>query len=191
MAVSQRLTFRRILIGASVALAVLVIGGIFLSKKDTTGTGLRILPGKADLEIRNFHYTEVEDSDSRWELQADRAYYRRTDQEVQLFEVRASFFPGTGRVVTLTADKGMWNRESGNIALSGHVVATSDAGEWVKTEQLQYRSLDRSIYTENDILIKNKGMQIVAKGMCYSLDEVKLLLSSQVKAIIDDKAWRP
>ena len=190
--VSPLLTFRRILVGASVALAVLAIGGgVFLSKKDSTGVGLRIISGKADLEIRDFHFTEVGHNDSRWEIQANRAHYRRTDQEVLLFEVRARFLSLAGRVFTMTADKGMWSRESGNIELSGHVVATSDEGEWVKTEKLRYSARDNSVCTEGDILIKNKGMQIIARGMTYTLDEVKLLLSSQVKAIINEKAWKP
>ena len=63
---------KRIIIGLAgllvIVSVVVVARGLGDKKKDVA---LKILSDKADLYVRNFHYTEFGDPDSTWEVDAD------------------------------------------------------------------------------------------------------------------------
>ncbi|MCK9275104.1 MAG: LPS export ABC transporter periplasmic protein LptC [Syntrophales bacterium] len=179
-------TTKKAIIAAGAVLFVIAAITLYsFSKKDGSGIAVRILSGEADLEVQNFHYTEVGDPDSRWEVNADKALYIKKKEEVSLTKVRLKLLSRDGRVYRMTAMEGILHRDSGDIELTGNVVAISDAGERVEAENMKYSSLNKIVYTDEDVFLKNNDIEVVGRGMKYYLEKDKLVLFSQVKAVID------
>ena len=174
--------------GGALVLLITAVALFFFLQKDDKGIAVKIAAGKADLEVQNFHYTEVGDPESRWEVNADKAQYEREDEEVILTQVRIRLLSSKDKVYTMSADRGILHRDSGNMELYGHVVAVSGNGERVETDMLKYDASKKTIHTDEKVIMYNKNIQLAGKGLIYFLKEEKLILSSHVKAIINEGA---
>ncbi len=179
------------ILAAALAAAVIgiVLAGIFFSG-DTKDKAARavfdIVSEAADLEVKDFRYSQVGDPDFQWEVRAERAWYRKKDEEVHLDTVSVRLVSADGKIYRMTGDRGVLNSESGDMALSGGVEVISDEGERLTTDALQYRSKDRVVYTEDPVEMYRNTMDLSGRGMTFALEGNELVLFSEVKAVIAD-----
>lgn len=171
-------------------LAVMVIGailaGIFFSGHRAAKFAVHAVSEAVDLEVKDFRYAQVGDSDVQWEVRAQRAWYRKKDEEVHLEQPEVKLISKDGRTYVMTGDRGVLHSESGDMEIAGNVAVVFDEGEEMQTETLRYRSVDRRVFTGDDVMMKNASMEITGRGMTFALEENELVLLSRVKAVIAD-----
>jgi len=165
-------------------LAWMFIGG------GKTGDGakavLDVVSNAADLEVKNFRYSQVGDPDFQWEVTADRARYMKTNEEVHLEQVVVRLVSKTGRVYHMTGDRGVLDNGTGDMEITGSVVVNSDRGERLETETLRYRAAEKKVRTDDNVEMYRDDMRISGTGMIITLDGNEMVLSSNVKAVISN-----
>jgi LPS export ABC transporter protein LptC len=182
---SQDKLKRRLFWGGIVLLAVLVLFFVLDDKNGGNDVILTVFSDKADIEIKNFHFTEVGDPELIWEIDAKGARYMR-DENIALFDdVRVRLTLSDGRSYLMTGREGTLQTDTKDIDISGDVSIVSDEGGQFGTDYLKYSYSERTIYTEEDITMKNSSLKARGKGMTLSLKDRRISLLSNVDVIID------
>jgi LPS export ABC transporter protein LptC len=169
-----------------VLLALILLIFVFHDEKGGDEVILNVFSDKADIEIRNFHFTEVGDPELIWEIDARAAQYMR-DKNIALFDdITVRLTLADGRTYLMTGEEGTLQTDTKDIDISGDVSIVSDEGDQFGTDHLKFSYLERRIYTEEDITMKNSSMEVRGKGMTLSLKDRTISLLSNVDVIIDD-----
>lgn len=181
-------------IGETIALALLILLAVlflwivFESKPDRKGEEgpkSEVLSEKVDLQVKDFHYTEVGDPRFVWEINADTAKYMKK-KNITLFEnVRAKLVSSDGRTYFMKGEKGRWHTDSKDIDVYGNVTVTSDKGECLKTDSVSYIFSEKRILARKDVTMISSNLSIKGRGMDISLEDGKLTILSNVSARID------
>lgn len=172
-----------------VCVSVVVVGIVFIvtslifEKNEKEGI-LKIISDSADLQVKDFHYTEVGDSDVVWEINADMAQYFRGESRAAFKNVRVKLITSDGKIYYMTGDEGSLNTETKDIEVRGNVVMTSDSNDRFESEDISYLYREKRIFTDSLVAMKNQGIKIKGKGLSISVKEKKLALLSNVKATI-------
>lgn len=145
---------------------------------------LKIIPEQVDLEIEGFVYTEVGESDSRWEVRAKNATYQRKQNLALFDEVQITLNTAEGKVYKMTADKGEMLTDKKDIKINGNVVITSNEGEKFTTDYLNYSDEEKKFYTNAPVMMENNRVKIKGTGLTLFIKSGKLNLCSMVKARI-------
>jgi len=182
---------KKLLIGGCVLLlAALLVYLLCIADKEESGV-LKVISERVDLQIKDFHYTEVGDPDLVWEINADTAEYIRKDN-VALFEhVDIKLVFSNGGIYTITGDTGSLHTDTKDMDIRGNVVARSDSGDNFETESLYYTHNNRTIHTKNVVKMTRPGTRIRAVGMALSLKEKRATLLSDVRAVIEKNRSAP
>ena len=170
--------------------AVGIIGAVmFLVAGNSDREGmLKILPDEADLRVKDFHYTEVGDSDVVWEINAEKAEYSRKETEASFVNVRVKLITSDGRIYFMTGDEGRLNTETKDIAVSGNVIVTSSNKDRFESDDIHYTYRDKKIYTEGPVVANNESLHVRGRGLLLFIKEKRLVLLSSVEATVLN--WR-
>jgi LPS export ABC transporter protein LptC len=156
-----------------------------LEKKEGEGV-LKIISDKADLYVRDFHYTEVGDGESTWVIDADSAQYIRKKNLALLKNVRVKFFTSDGKTFLMTGKEGQLYTDSRNIDICGNVQIISDNGDRFMTECLNYSYSEKKVYTQNRVTMENPQLKITGVGLTILLTKKTISLLSDVRAFINN-----
>ncbi|MBN2515308.1 MAG: LPS export ABC transporter periplasmic protein LptC [Deltaproteobacteria bacterium] len=156
-----------------------------LEKKDGEGV-LKIISDKADLYVRDFHYTEVGDGESTWVIDADSAQYIRKKNLALLKNVKVKFFTSDGKTFFMTGKEGQLYTDSRNMDLRGNVQIISDSGDRFVTECINYSYSEKKVYTQNPVTLENSQLKITGVGLTIMLTTKTISLLSDVSAFIND-----
>ena len=183
-----KISAKKLLAGACILLAVTVfLYVLYAGHKEEKGA-LKVLSDRVDLQIQNFHYTEVGNSDLTWEINADTARYIKKD-DVTLFEnVTVKIVFSDGGVYTLAGKNGSLHTDTKDIDIEGSVVVVSDKGDRFETDSLHYtHSGDNGrIHTKDIVKMTSPGVSVKGTGMDLSLRSKKVALLSDVMATIEN-----
>lgn len=176
------------IVGFIVLAVIIGIAGIavffIIEKNKTPENLLKILPDKVDLQIKNVHYTDITESGMKWEITADMARYIKKDN-VALFEkITVKFITEEGKTFLLTADKGHLKTDIKDMDVTGNVKIISNNSDTFMTNDLHYSNSGRTFHTKAPIVMENRRIKIIGKGMSLSLKDENLTLLSSVKAQI-------
>jgi len=190
MIVNKRNSIQWVLAGIlAIMIAVIVLAGIFFSgerKGKSLLTVLETVSGAADLEVRDFRYSQAGDPEFQWEVRADLARYYREKELLSLETVFVRMLSRKGREYFMTGRQGTLNSELGDMTLSGDVEIVSDEGERLTTDTLNYRASDRTVHTDDSVQMHRKNLDLSGKGMTFTIERNDLVLFSDVKAVITD-----
>ncbi len=178
---------KRIFILCSVAFVV-VLGGLFFLFFGGKGTAdkdaiLKIIPENIDLQIRNFHYTEVGDENWSWEIDADTAKYAKKENLAYFDNVKMRLIRKDGKILTVTGKSGILHTDTKNARISGDVIAITNSGERVTTDHVDYADAEKKLYTEGPVLFTNAKLKIRGLGMTIMVNEQTVTLHSRVNAV--------
>ncbi len=178
------LSVKRLLIGGCILLIVVLLLSVFcIFNREDNGV-LNVISERVDLQIRDFHYTEVGDPDLIWEINADTAEYIKKEN-VALFEnVQVKLVFSNGGIYTITGQKGSLHTDTKDMDIRGNVVAGSNSGDNFETERLCYTHNNKTISTKDAVKMTRPGTDVSAVGMMLSLKERKATLLSNVRAVI-------
>ena len=183
---SGKISAKKLLVGG----CILLVGALFLyilgAGHKEEGT-LKVLSDRVDLQIKDFHYTEVGNPDLTWEINADTATYIKKD-DVTLFEnVTVKIVFSDGGVYTLAGKNGSLHTDTKDMDIYGNVVVVSDGGDRFETASLHYTHNDGDgmIHTKDAVRMTRPGTDVRGIGMTLSLRSRKVTLVSGVSATIE------
>jgi LPS export ABC transporter protein LptC len=165
--------------------AVLGGGMVFFSlNKPNPETVLKILPDNVDLQIRNFHYTEVGDENWKWEIDADTAEYVKKDNLAYFDNVKMRIIDSNGKIITLTGKKGRLNTETKSALISGNVLVETENGDQIRTENLNFADAEKKVFTGDPVEFTNGRLTIKGIGLTFLIPEQKVTLHDRVDALL-------
>ncbi len=165
----------------SVFLAIRMIG------KSPEKALLKILSDKVDLEVRNVRFTEVGDSGMNWEITADTARYQKKENLAIFERMKVRLVTSGGETYVMTGDRGLLHTVSRDMEIEGNVVIVSENGNRLLTDRLRYRNAEKRIESDRPVVMENQTVRISGVGMIFSLDQKKVSLLSQVRAVAGRK----
>lgn len=139
---------------------------------------------KVSLEVDRVHYSGTRAGRVEWELDADSAT-RPKDSDLTIFKtVKVVFYGKNGIPYTLKAKEGRFSESKGEIEAIGQVTVESKDGYTVSTESLMYAVNKKEISSGEKVSITSEAMDLSGEGLLVKVDEGKLFLSKNVKAVI-------
>lgn len=137
----------------------------------------------ADLSLAKIDYTETRNGKAFWRLRADRGSYDLETGRSRLHNVHLSFFgKGDSGVLTLDAQRGVWDEKAGELVVSGNVVAGSERGYRFSTDRLYYRQAERLLWTDRPVRLSSGQFEVEATGMQLLVDQRRLKLLADVRS---------
>jgi len=167
---------------ALVAAGALTFRG--MEDRQAKETTLQIQTDEADVHIRNAHYTEVGESGTVWEIDAESVRFVRKENLAYFDKVRIKLTLNNGNSYIMTGDQGLLHTDTRNAELRGGVAVTSSRGWRLDTEALKYRDADQLIQSEQDVRLKSPKLEIRGEGMFVHLRTEEVRLSSKVNAVL-------
>lgn len=142
---------------------------------------LEALPSQIDLSLDALHYTQNEDGQRSWTLDADRAEYQRDQSQAVLEGVQVQFF-NLDEVgdIHLQAEHGLLQQKIGVIEVWGQVVVTTARGEQLFTERLHYNNQLRQLSTAQPIRLLTPQVEMTGTGLLVELDNGRLQVERDV-----------
>ncbi|HET7600822.1 MAG TPA: LPS export ABC transporter periplasmic protein LptC [Gemmatimonadales bacterium] len=135
-------TARAAALAAAAALLACGEGGV---RPNTTLTAA----DSADQVLEGFATYVTSDGVRRSRIEADTAFYYEAAQTAQLRRVRTTFYDPKGAESSrLTADRGTYHAQDGNMEAEGHVVVTAQDGRRLETEALKFDNKANKISTD-------------------------------------------
>jgi len=174
-----------LIIVSLVALGVVVSRHLIQSDPEQL---IELLPKDIDLALQNLHYTQNEDGQRRWTLDADKAEYLKENSTARLEEVRLVYYKAQSfGDVHLKADRGELAQDSRELDVWGDVVLTTERQEKFFTDRLHYSDQKRRLSTESNIRIVSPRLDLTGTGLQVDIDKGYLVVKSNVRALIRSK----
>ena len=142
---------------------------------------LSMLPENIDLALEDLHYTQNEEGQRRWTLDADKAEYQRDSSLAKLEVVKLLFYEaGQFGDLRLQADQGQLEQETSQVEVWGNVVLTTGRGEQLFTERLHYNDKARQLSTEDPIRFLSPQAELTGTGLQIDIDQGRMLVKKNV-----------
>ena len=183
MASGRRTGIIKGVLAAVVVLTVVGVGGLFYRVRNATDKPAQLLsaiPENTEIALSNIEHTATSNGRSQWRLTAEQA--RLTEGKRQLLLTRPSvvFFMEDGREVMLTADQGVLDTQSNDIAVDGHVVV-SNRDYRLATEKLRYSHGDRLLMSDAPVAIDSRWAALTAQAMRVDMNSGTAVFDGNVK----------
>ena len=159
---------RNILAVSIVAAITLLAVTLYLKLPDMRKKAVSVarLPHNVDISMRTVTYSETREGARKWMLEAQQADVAQKDNQIFLtmphFILYLKRKPGT---LTLTAGKAVYHVKSRDITLTEKVVATSDDGMSVETENIFYDAAHSLLSSADHVKISNRNATVEGEGM--------------------------
>jgi LPS export ABC transporter protein LptC len=140
---------------------------------------------EASLSMGEIRMASTRDGAKAWDLTAESGYYLDNRQQAIFNNISVFFYLKEGGQVTLTADKGIYQSESNDLELTGHVVVKNDQYRMEST-QLQYEHKLRILVSNTPVSVKGQTIDLAAESMAYYLETSKITLKGNISGTIRD-----
>jgi len=153
---------------------------------------------EADAALHHFTYTQIEEGQPKWDLEAERGTHDAKRNITNLVDIRAEFFGDTpNESLTMTADSAQASLDNETIEARGNVIVTTASGYQLRTSVLEYSqrikedtnhqdssSFDGVIHTNEKVDFETDKMRIQGLGMTYQIGPRFLQIHNDVRARI-------
>ncbi len=142
---------------------------------------LNMLPEDIDLALEDLHYTQNEEGQRRWTLEADKAEYQRDSNLAKLETVRLQFYK-TEQFgdISLQADHGQLAQDTRQVDVWGNVILKAGRGDQLFTERLHYDDKIRRLSTEAPIRFLSSQLELTGSGLQIDIDQGRMLVKEKV-----------
>ncbi|MFH0731994.1 MAG: LPS export ABC transporter periplasmic protein LptC [Candidatus Omnitrophota bacterium] len=123
-----------------------------------------------------------EDGNNKWEVKGESADIFSDVVNIRSIEAKSE---GKETCLQLTADEGVFHKESKNVELSKNVVANTDEGTTFKTDTLKWLAKDEKITTDDRVDIQRENMHLSGTGVESIPSMKKVNLKQDVKMVVD------
>jgi len=153
------------------------------SSRNVSYTPIEIAKKGIDLIMRRVRLVEKKGGQKEWELVAKRAEFSKSENKINMEDIKATFYPKDRKAVTIISKKGIVNNENKNIELSGDVFIKSDDGLKLNTENLTWVASKRILETDDFVEITGRRFKITGNGFVSNIDSHDIKIKSKVEAV--------
>ncbi len=139
-------------------------------------------------QMQGVHVVETKNESKEWELWADQAIGFKTEGDLSLDQVKASFFGTDGISFLVTGKTGAVKTATKDMTINGKVVTTSSNGYVFHTDSVQYNSRDRILTSPTAVRVNGPRdslgghMFIRGESMQADLNKGVVTITKDVKA---------
>ena len=142
---------------------------------------------QADLSLEDLHYTQTEDGDRRWTLDARKAAYRKESGLVDLQDVTLVFFQvGPFAQVELTARAGTFDQNSLTVDARGDVTIVADGETRFFTERLRFNQKTGLVSTDQKVRMESPQIRMSGERFELDVNAGRFVVEDNVRASIRD-----
>ena len=138
-------------------------------------------PSQAEMMLAGIEFTEIEQEQKRWTLQAAEARYFQNEQKTELKEVNLIFYLNTGEEIQLHSQRGILYAGSKNVELMDGVQATIARAYRLQTPYAFYDH-QRKIISGTAIHADGPELLLDGNSWEYSIPEQRASIQEGVKA---------
>lgn len=172
---------------ATVALALVILGTAPVAR---SGEPNRAGTASPSISLQQVHMIETREGSKLWEIRADQVEVNEREGFTVLTKVnrpiQIAFFSSQGQA-TCVADRATLDLATKDVRLEGAVVARSEQGVELKTEQLRWIAASRRLQTDQAVTITRGNLISRGRGMEAEtdLERVRLFqnITSQVGSV--------
>ncbi|MFI5339140.1 MAG: LPS export ABC transporter periplasmic protein LptC [Candidatus Methylomirabilales bacterium] len=182
---------RRIICWALVVLSVVFLVGLALGQeRGASGAGPSPPAQTApEVTLRKIHMIETRQGAKLWELWADRAEVHEREGYTVLFRehrpVEIVLYSSQGQL-TCTANRATVDTQTKDVRLEGGVIARSDQGTELRTEELRWLAASRRVQTDRPVMLSRGGLVSHGRGLEAEtdLEQVRIFqnITSQLRS---------
>lgn len=167
--------------------AILIAAGCAF---DTVGNGVRAFgeqksESTAEVEITKFHLVETKDGKTLWEVWGDRGEIFEKGELATVVKVSnpvtVVLHSEQGKL-TARSTSAKVNMRTKDIRLEGNVTATSEHGNSLRTESLDWSAKDRRVSTRSPVTLVRGGLTSWGVGMEADTDLERAIFLSRVRS---------
>uniref|UniRef100_A0A7V4G807 LPS export ABC transporter periplasmic protein LptC n=1 Tax=Desulfobacca acetoxidans TaxID=60893 RepID=A0A7V4G807_9BACT len=129
--------------------------------------------GKAKME--SLSLTEIQDGDKKWILNAEKADYLKSRDEIHLEGVYVEFYNKEQEVVYLRAQSGVVNTKTRGLILTGRV-EVEKGDTTIKTELARYLPDQRALVAPEDVTLVGPRVKITGRDLYVDLAKKRFIL---------------
>lgn len=183
---SSRSQKRKLLKRLLVALILLIAGstiGVFTFYRQMMKEPEKILekiPENTNLAMGKVHHTATRDGKTEWSLEAASAEIDEPNKKIVFKDLQVTFYMEADREVKLTAQKGVLQTETNDLAVAGDVVI-QDPRFRLDAEQLFYNHKNRKMQSKKPVKISNAASVLTADSMHMDLNNKKAIFEGNIK----------
>ncbi len=146
---------------------------------------LSMLPENIDLAVSDLHYTQNEEGERRWTLDADTAEYERDSGLAKLTDVRLLFYDAGGfGDVNLQSEQGQLAQETSQVDVWGNVRIEADSGEQLFTERLHYDNQLRQLSTDDPVRLISSTVELTGVGLLVDIEQGRMIVKDKVQMVL-------
>lgn len=127
---------------------------------------------------------------TEWELEADTATLAKERNQAILTQVKVVFHTRDNDRIFLTADQGVLDTETHDLAFTGNVVIEHQANT-LQTDKLQYKKKPHIIISESRVRLENPNAAMEADTMEIRINDNVMVLQGDVKGTFSEKFKLP
>ena len=176
---SARILLAGFILMLATLLIVLVVGNLRQSRTEAV---LDIIRPDADLAMQKINYTETQDGQRKWSVQADSATHDFKENSAVIENIRMVIYDLKDGDMIVTAREGRLNMTDGLVLLRGDVVLENVNGQSVLTDELEFDDNTNLLSTGKAVQVVSDDVNLSGVGMRYDLDRKSLKLLSSVEA---------
>jgi LPS export ABC transporter protein LptC len=147
--------------------------------KDLRGNIIR-----ADLTIHQFHYTEREKGERKWEIWAERAERFKDPPKVHLDQVKMRYFLKEDGWVDLSGDFGDYFEKEERVELSQEVQVHTDSGYSLYTDQLIWEQEKNLIRSEKPVRFVAELYTTKGERMSFNTETRQLEMTGEIRTVV-------
>ena len=147
-----------------------------------------------EVTLRQIHIIETREGARLWELWADRAEMHEREGYSLLFRehdpVKVTLYSSQGRL-TCTAERAWVDLKSKDVRLDGGVIARSDQGTELRTEQLRWLAASRRVQTDRPVMVSRGGLVSRGRGLEGEADLEQVRIFQNITSQLQSPASTP
>lgn len=156
---------------------------IFNRQRDTDYAPIEMAKKGIDLIMRRVRLVEKKGGHKEWELLARKAEFDKSENRINLEDIKATFYPLNRKPITISSKKGIVNDENKDIKLIGDVLIKSDDGYKLNTENLLWIASKRVLETDDLVKITGERFKITGSGLISNIDSQDIKIKRRVEAV--------
>lgn len=174
-------------------LSSLVIGGVALLGIDKRGSAMLTRqagssqwvsqPQSFRSQMQGIKLIEQANQSTAWEILAEHAEFSENANLAVARGVRAQLFQDDAVLLSVEANRGMVQRDTGNISMQGHVRIRHQDGYTMTTKTLDWRAEARQLHTDGTVELEGPSVHITGTGLQSDVDHQRFHLEHNVHAL--------
>lgn len=172
----------KILIGAGVIFFICLVTWVIRTTPKAPPQQEKFEPPTV-MEYEGNTITEEKNGVKLWEMTADKIKMDSVTQIAEFDKVDGKFFQDDGKVLKVTANKGVYNQQTKDVHIEGEVVLVDGDGAKLTSNNLDWKSEDETITATEDVKIFREDIRATGDSASSSDGFKHFFMKGNVKIL--------